>query len=200
MKCNQSRPGFELVSPCPFPTTITITPRHLSRDCFNQFDLLIINYIQLIPPNTEQNLRTVDIPLCRWCWCINELIPRSSILKIIVVYSLFITSHDTMQKKLSFFAFDAAVLMFPSRTAPNFLAFESFLMFSNVLKLLCDQLRLILLTPNMSLHEIMPPVLRLQTFSVRQSVLYLQHQNHYFSSIWTNFCMLFPTKNGHRKF
>ena len=22
MKCNQSRPGFELMSPCPFPTTI----------------------------------------------------------------------------------------------------------------------------------------------------------------------------------
>ena len=27
MKCNQSCPGFELVSPCPFPTTITTTPR-----------------------------------------------------------------------------------------------------------------------------------------------------------------------------
>ena len=27
MKSNPSRPGFELVSPCPFPTTITITPR-----------------------------------------------------------------------------------------------------------------------------------------------------------------------------
>ena len=27
MKCNQSRLGFELVSPCPFPTTITTTPR-----------------------------------------------------------------------------------------------------------------------------------------------------------------------------
>ena len=27
MKCNQSRPGFELVSPCLFPTTITTTPR-----------------------------------------------------------------------------------------------------------------------------------------------------------------------------
>ena len=26
MKCNQSRPGFELVSSCPFPTTIIITP------------------------------------------------------------------------------------------------------------------------------------------------------------------------------
>ena len=31
MKCNQSRPGFELVSPCPFPITITITPRVLPR-------------------------------------------------------------------------------------------------------------------------------------------------------------------------
>ena len=27
MKCNQFRPGFELVSPCPIPTTITTTPR-----------------------------------------------------------------------------------------------------------------------------------------------------------------------------
>ena len=27
MNCNHSRPGFELVLPCPFPTTITITPR-----------------------------------------------------------------------------------------------------------------------------------------------------------------------------
>ena len=27
MKCNQSRPGFELVLPCPFSPTITITPR-----------------------------------------------------------------------------------------------------------------------------------------------------------------------------
>ena len=29
MNCNQPRPGFELVSPCPFPMTITITPRSL---------------------------------------------------------------------------------------------------------------------------------------------------------------------------
>ena len=27
VKCNQSRPGFELKSPCPFPPTITISPR-----------------------------------------------------------------------------------------------------------------------------------------------------------------------------
>ena len=32
---------------------------------------------------------------------------------------------------------------------------------------------------DMSLHEVMPPILRLITFSVRQRVLYLQHQNHY---------------------
>ena len=29
VKCNQSRPGFELVSRCPFSATITITPRAL---------------------------------------------------------------------------------------------------------------------------------------------------------------------------
>ena len=27
MKCNQSGPGFELVSPCPYPAMITITPQ-----------------------------------------------------------------------------------------------------------------------------------------------------------------------------
>ena len=36
MKCNQSGPGFELVSPCPFPTTITITPRAPPFFCNNQ--------------------------------------------------------------------------------------------------------------------------------------------------------------------
>ena len=33
MKCNQSHPGFELVSPCPFPTTITIAPLFCNRGC-----------------------------------------------------------------------------------------------------------------------------------------------------------------------
>ena len=31
MKCNQYRPGFELVSPCSFPTAITTTPRALPQ-------------------------------------------------------------------------------------------------------------------------------------------------------------------------
>ena len=34
MKCNQSRPGFELVSPCSFSTTITITPRAPPHHCY----------------------------------------------------------------------------------------------------------------------------------------------------------------------
>ena len=31
MKGKQSRPGFELVLPCPFPTTVTITTTNSSR-------------------------------------------------------------------------------------------------------------------------------------------------------------------------
>ena len=38
MKCNRSRPGFELVSPCPFPTTITITPRALPVSARAEYD------------------------------------------------------------------------------------------------------------------------------------------------------------------
>ena len=54
MKCNQSRPGFELVSSCPFPTTINITPRVLpSLFCFTKFNFfkmisdiwIIIGYV-----------------------------------------------------------------------------------------------------------------------------------------------------------
>ena len=40
MKYSQSRPGFELVSPCPFPTTITITP---------QAPPLVINHLVTVP-------------------------------------------------------------------------------------------------------------------------------------------------------
>ena len=44
-----------------------------------------------------------------------------------------------------------------TRTAPNFHVFESFLMLSNVSKLLCDQLLMILLVQlvsDMSLHQV----------------------------------------------
>ena len=50
MKCNQSGPGFELVSPCPYPATITITPRAPS---------IIIQWIEIWRvrrPNVERNV------------------------------------------------------------------------------------------------------------------------------------------------
>ena len=34
MKCNQSFPGIKLESPCPYPVTITITPRYAINFCF----------------------------------------------------------------------------------------------------------------------------------------------------------------------
>ena len=48
MKCNQSPPGFELVSSCPIPTTITITP-WLSALLLLYFPVLLI----LIYPYAE---------------------------------------------------------------------------------------------------------------------------------------------------
>ena len=50
MKCNQSRPGFELVSPCPYPTTITITPRAPPMFLFNShqsYDSTCIHFIYI---------------------------------------------------------------------------------------------------------------------------------------------------------
>ena len=44
MKCNQSDPVFELVSLCPFPTTITITPRAPP----DSFDICPYQYILMM--------------------------------------------------------------------------------------------------------------------------------------------------------
>ena len=91
---------------------------------------------------------------------------------VILVYLFFIAVHDTKQKHF-FSVVEAAVHMWhdavqrfstSTRTAPNVLAFESFLMLPNVSKLLFDQHLVILLAqiaPDMSLHEVMPPIIRL---------------------------------------
>ena len=52
MKCNQSRPGFELVLPCPFPTTITITPRAAPKILcsYNCLDLYHTSSFDLFMP------------------------------------------------------------------------------------------------------------------------------------------------------
>ena len=60
-ECNQSRPGFELVSPCPFPTTITITPQAPP------------NYLTL---STKSSMKNVSIKCVYepyiWYICINR--------------------------------------------------------------------------------------------------------------------------------
>ena len=75
-------------------------------------------------------------------------------------------------------------------------------MISNVLKVLCDQLLMILqvqLEPDMSLHDVIPPIPLFLISFVRLSVLYLKHQYYYFGINLTNFCILFPLEHGHRK-
>jgi len=75
--------------------------------------------------------------------------PTLSTLKVIIVYSLFIASHDRMKKSFPFLLLKQHVkdavrrLWASTRTTPNVLAFESFLILSNVSKLLCDQFLMI---------------------------------------------------------
>ena len=52
VKCNQSRPGFELVSPCSFPKTVTIKPRA------SPHPLIVFNTIWENPPHTHTEART----------------------------------------------------------------------------------------------------------------------------------------------
>ena len=144
-------------------------------------------YTQRILPNAEQKLRTMGSWRCRRCWCMVGLISQSSMLRVIIVYPLFIAGLYTMQKKkkLSFSPFEAtahswqyAVWRLSASTyrTPDVNTFGSFLMRSKVSKLSCNQLLMILqvqLAPDTSLHEVIPPILHLQTFSVCQSVLYL---------------------------
>ena len=52
MKCKQSCPGFELVSSCPFPATINISPRHIYSyleitENFMKSNLSLMNRIRL---------------------------------------------------------------------------------------------------------------------------------------------------------
>ena len=66
------------------------------------FELLIINYTQLIPPNLEQKLQIIDNWLCHWCWRMTRLNPRSS-----MVYPVFNPSHDTIWKPFLFWCWSS---------------------------------------------------------------------------------------------
>ena len=56
MKCNQSRPGFELELPCPFPTTITITPRAPLKSERNSHDWSSNSFTSRSQPSFESAL------------------------------------------------------------------------------------------------------------------------------------------------
>ena len=71
----------------------------IPRDSLIRIEQLIINYTLLIPPNTQKKLRTMVIWFCGRCWC---MAPRFSTLWIIVVYPLFIATHDKVQKTFPF--------------------------------------------------------------------------------------------------
>ena len=58
MKCNQLRPGFELVSWCPFPTTITRTP------CCDSHLIQFPLYLVQIPDFAKAPLIITELPLC----------------------------------------------------------------------------------------------------------------------------------------
>ena len=106
----------------------------ISLNVFGRFEKFNINYTQLITQNAEQKLWNMNIRLCRWCWCMTGLTPRSSALTVKVVHPLFTAGHKTMPKKLSFST------CFNSYST-QCLCFKSFLIhFKNVSKLLCDQL------------------------------------------------------------
>ena len=62
-----------------------------------------------------------------------------STLRVIVVYQIFIAVDDTMQKNFPFLPLKKTRHRSTSLAAPNVLTFGSFLMLSNVLKLLSDQ-------------------------------------------------------------
>ena len=68
MKCNQSRPGFELKSPCPIPATITITPRAPPQG-LEESDLWAA--WQLFPLDDNQTCHSKDIE-----WRLNCYITR----------------------------------------------------------------------------------------------------------------------------
>lgn len=76
------------------------------------------------------------------------------------------------------------VSLLPLRAAENVPALKSLAL--NISKLMRKELLIILLVQlasDLKLHEVTPPNLSLQTFSLRASIPYLQRQTHYYCSV-----------------
>lgn len=85
------------------------------------------------------------------------------------------------------------VSLLPLHVAENVPALKSLVL--NISKLMRKELQIIILiqlASDLKLHEVTPPNLSLQIFSVRASVFYLQRQTHYYCSVsTTKLCNLF---------
>ena len=90
MKCNQSRPGFELVSPCPFHTTIAITPR-ANHYYHYEWWFLIVFSVSLIP------FWVPDVPLTQRDACFhNGRLHHHHQVALVARISLTLSRHSSL--------------------------------------------------------------------------------------------------------
>ena len=98
MKCNQYRPGFELVSPCSFPTAITTTPRAgLGSDgreelydveLFESGPLFILNF-----PKPTDSIHRVFPPVISG-FCFKDSFSFSEIIRNFIPTDMCMCSFD----------------------------------------------------------------------------------------------------------
>jgi len=80
---------------------------------------LMVNKTLLVPPDTEHDLRTMNVQ--PWCWCwgrwqrLTGLSTVFFLLGIVVEYPLFISSHNPMQKIFSLLSLNQ---LFASEKSP----------------------------------------------------------------------------------
>ena len=111
-----------------------------------RFEQLIIHNTKLIPPNTQHEFFSMNIRLDCRCWSIARWSPWFPLLWVIVVDSFFISDY-TMQKNPFVYIWQAAFHMwkvgvqhFSASVHMDSLAFESFPMISNDMKLFVKSL------------------------------------------------------------
>ena len=96
MKCNQYRPGFELVSPCPFPTTITITPR--APLSFNKKKEIAIWYILV---SADQRVKIKEIKKIKYLNFAKELkkLWNMKVTAIVIIVGGLEAAPKSLEKK-----------------------------------------------------------------------------------------------------
>ena len=108
MKYNQSRPGFEPVSPCPFPTMITNTPR---APCFRLYSSILSPTLHLNGEVAFASLhlikacryKLVSITLIKYSvYCIIYLYRICTIYQVILFADIYTTDRPSLFYQLYF--------------------------------------------------------------------------------------------------